>query len=69
MNIEPKDGILKKREGDYVVYNFKWLLDNLEKEFEHLKNTRELIRKAEEGMEDGEEEPKGRRSKNDKDSD
>ena len=48
MNIEVKDGTLKKREGDYAVYNFKWLLDNLEKEFEHLKNTRELIRKAEE---------------------
>lgn len=40
--IDIEDGIVKARKGKYVVYNFEWLMKNLDMEFAHLQRVKEL---------------------------
>lgn len=41
MNIEIPDGTVKIRQDKYVLYNFEWLMKNLDMEFEHLRTVKE----------------------------
>ena len=42
MNIEIPDGAVKIRQDKDVLYNFEWLMKNLDMEFAHLQKVKEL---------------------------
>ena len=44
-NISISSGTLKMSRGDYIIYNRKWLYENLDTEFEHLKEAKALNKK------------------------